>query len=162
MFRSKLINICQHYHGQVHLLFGLLAYLICIVFFNISPGFSSLFIAVIASFLPDIDHLFFYYFYGRNTHYAQTVRSYIQKFQIRKYLDYVQSHHKSNYFILSHNLLTPLGFVLLFIYFIYQNSPDAAVFSLSFAMHFIFDMAEDLLALGRLNPNWYLKFQRNI
>lgn len=155
MLHARLIKLCSTYHGLIHLLFGLLA-LFLFSFFGSIPVSGLLFlVATTGSFFPDLDHFLFYYTYGRHTNYAKTAKNFLHSFQFNQYYHFVLTNHKNNHYILSHNLLAPtLCLILVFLI----SQPLLQLFFLSTAFHFIFDVLEDLLVHGHLNPNWYLKF----
>jgi len=158
VFRSKLISICQNYHEYVHQLFGLFAFTISAALFPDYPVIYLLLVAIVASILPDIDHIFYFYIYGRRQKYATTVRSFVSKRQYHQALEYCRIHHKENYSIISHNLLTPILLIILANYFYHSFQPLFFTFCLSTSFHFVFDILEDLLVHGRLNPNWSFHF----
>ena len=162
MKRSFLVQLMENYHEYFHLGFGLVSLLITYLIFPSSGIILMFFIAVLASFLPDADHLFFIFLYGRNTEYATQVRLNLFKYGLPKAIYYVRQNHKKNNFILSHNILTPLLSLALFFYYVNHSSAYFAVFWLSFTAHFIFDIIEDYLALGGLNPNWFLRFSSKL
>lgn len=158
MYRSKLVYLMERYHEYFHLGFGIFAFGVTICIF---PGYSPLsllIVAAITSYLPDIDHLFFMFIYGRRTSYSQSVRSLLKAKKYHEALEFCRQNHKHNHFILSHNLLTPIISLFLFFYFVMSHHPILSVFFMSWTMHYVFDIVEDFLALGKLNPNWYLKF----
>jgi hypothetical protein len=114
--------------------------------------------SLIGSIIPDVDHLFYLFIYGRQDSYAKTVRQHLSSHQYSQAIDYCRTHHKNNFFILSHNLLTPIFVFLIFFYFVFPDHPILSALSLAILSHFIFDILEDLLVHGHLNPNWFLKF----
>ena len=161
MFRHQCIQFCQDYHEYVHLTLGVIS--VYLVFF-IFPEYSivKLFIAgLIGSMIPDIDHLFYLFIYGRSDKYASQVRSLLYQKKYNAAVEYCRTHHKENFFILSHNLLTPLLIIPLFYFFVVNLRPALSVFALAIISHFVFDIFEDLLVNRHLNPNWFLKFSRN-
>jgi hypothetical protein len=156
MIRRLVVQYCQSYHGLIHFLFGLLAIVLVPPQVIKDTSFVVLVaVAVVGAFFPDLDHLLFYFTYGRHTHYATKARTLLLRGQWQQYLDFVLTNHKSNHFILSHNLATP---VICYGISTISTSPLWQVFFLSCTLHFYFDIAEDFLALGRLNPNWYFRF----
>lgn len=162
MKRTILVQLMEKHHEYFHLGFGILSLLISIIIFP-STNFVMMFLlAVFASFLPDADHLFFIFLYGRQTEYATQVRHHLFSSGLPSAIEYVRQNHKKNNFILSHNILTPLLSFGLFLYFQSNNSAYLSVFWLSFTAHFVFDIIEDYLALGRLNPNWFLRFSSKL
>jgi len=161
MIKSHLVRSMERYHEYYHLGFGLACFIVVALLFPDVSKVALLIVAVIGSFVPDTDHLFFIFIYGRNTTYAIAVRNFLSKHDIPGATNYVRTNHKSNNFILSHNLLTPLIFFIFYINLVNIGQITFALFCLSFAAHFIFDIIEDLLVFGHLNPNWYLKFRRS-
>lgn len=161
MSRLKLTNLLHNRHEYFHLGFGFLSFLL--VSRLIPPGSNLLLliIAIVGSFLPDIDHLFCIYLYGRSSDYGQSLRKLINKGRLILAISYIRDHHKDNYFILSHNFLSPIISFGFCGYFMAVHSPYLAALFLAFGFHYILDISEDIIALGSLNPNWYLKFQKN-
>lgn len=162
MKRTLLVHLMEKHHEYFHLGFGLISLIITLIIFPHANFISMFFLAVLASYLPDIDHLFFIFIYGRNTEYSSGVRRELSKSGVSAAIEYCRINHKKNNFILSHNLITPLLSFSFFVYCTYTHKPYSAVFWLSFTAHFIFDLIEDYLALGRLNPNWFLRFSSKL
>ena len=160
MFRSWLIKICQNYHEYVHFFFGLISFFIVLAYFPHSSWFWLLLVALIGSIFPDIDHLFYLFGYGRHHAYSLPFHQYLKNRDISAAIEYCRQNHKFNHYILSHNLLTPVFLYLIFLYFLQSGHSLMAVFFLAMVSHFVFDVAEDFLVLGRLNSNWYLKFSQ--
>lgn len=159
MTRRQLIYICQQYHEHVHLLFGLISFFfVAALVPSYHPAFYLLIASVIGCYLPDIDHLLYFFVYGKSQKYAQKVLSLVRQSQYSAAIDYCRSHHKDNHSIVSHNLLSPFLSFIFFSWFLRLGHPILAAFFLAITSHFIFDIAEDYLVHGRLNPNWYLKF----
>lgn len=145
----------ERYHGLFHLLFGLVSLFLVSYLYSFSITPSLTFVAILASFFPDLDHFLFYYTYGRHTRYAQTAGQLFLKLKFREYYTYVTTNHKSNHYILSHNLGTP---ILCLIFGLAALSPTWKVIWFAFVFHFLFDILEDYLAKGKLNPNWFFRF----
>lgn len=161
MKRKFLVGLMERYHEHFHLGFALLSFLLVIPFFpNISVA-PALFTAILGGFLPDADHLLFIFIYGRKTEYARGVRHNLSD-SLSSAIEYVRQNHKKNNFILSHNLLVVFISLGLFLFSLSQNQAMASVFWLAFTNHFIFDIIEDFLALGRLNSNWFLRFSSKL
>ena len=147
----------EKFHGEIHLVLGILAGLLG--HYALSANlYLSLIVGVIAAFLPDIDHIFFLFFYGRKTKYATEARALLLKEGVYSYIAYCKKNHKNNTGIISHNVATLVITLCLSFYFWQFQYGLWSVFFISFSFHFIFDMAEDLLFMGKLNSNWWLKF----
>ena len=162
--RVNLAKLSVNYHGYVHLLFGLFT----LIFIRTVDrnGFSShalvlTAIAVVASFLPDVDHLFFMYIYGRKSDYAKALRSFLNHLHVKSFLRHIKDNHKYQTGIYSHNL----GSVVLSAFFTYfelvrKDNIFLATFFLAWTLHYIYDLIEDLLFFKKPNRNWYFKFNR--
>ncbi len=155
------MNASENYHEYWHFLFGLLASFIVIKGYPAQPVLPIVIVGLIMSILPDIDHILYFYVYGRNTKYSKKVRKLIKNSGISKAIKYCKKEHKNNTSIYSHNLV--MIFALLFFtkFLIIQNYNALIVVAvLSWAMHYIYDIFEDLLFFGKLNPNWFLLFNQ--
>jgi len=145
----------------VHIVLGFLCGLLVAYFSrNTSILFMSV-LGVIGSLLPDIDHLLYIYIYARKTEYARLLRIRIKNRELRELFRFASANHKLNTKIYSHNLLTVLITVIFFSYFAFaQDNYNAAAFTLGMISHYFYDIFEDWLLLGRINPNWFLLFGR--
>lgn len=163
--RKKLMTMSELHHGMLHFIFGLLAVAVVYIV-NRHPASLTVFdltsmtiIAIFGSFLPDIDHLFYIFWYGRKSEYSFVSRNFLLKRHLRDFIKYVSKNHKGNTGIYSHNLGSVLlaGFAAK--YFIHH--PDDAywaTFFTSWFFHYIYDIIEDLLFFSKLNKNWFFRF----
>lgn len=162
---KKIINflryLSQSYHYFFHFLFGGASALIVNVIAR--PQNTSflflLFIALLASALPDIDHFLFAYFYGSSSQYAKMFRHYLRRGEIGRWARFCLLNHNKNYGLYFHNILTMLVAFILVLVFIKVENLSWVVFWLAFALHFAYDILDDVLLFGRPNPNWFLSFQ---
>ena len=152
--RDNLKMFCEKYHGQVHVLFGLVVFFCVISLFSGVNPWLLFFVMIVGSFLPDIDHLFFMYWYGRSTEYSIKARKYLDKGEFGGFINYCKKNHKNNTYIISHNLLTPLAFFIFGVFAYVNGSAVGSLFWWSMSMHFVFDVLEDILFFGKLNGNW--------
>ncbi len=156
--REKLKKFSEKYHGELHVCFGLLVWLV-VWLMNRQVDTAGLFLVVLlGSFLPDIDHIFFMFFYGRNTEYARKEREFMFAGKWKELIDFGKKNHKSNTFILSHNLLTPVLFGWLAWISAGNGNWIWTGFWGAMQMHFVFDILEDWLYFGRLNGNWWFRY----
>lgn len=144
-------------HAFVGAVFGYL-------FWYFQPGYGllpSLLLGAVGAVLPDADHLFYIFTYGRKTDYAKNLRHFLKNKQLRGFQRFVMENHKFNTGIYSHNLVTLLIAAIFFSYFAFlQENYGAAIFTLGMITHYSYDIFEDWLLLGRINPNWFLLFKR--
>ena len=145
----------------LHVLVGaVLGYL----FWYFQPGFGllpSLLLGAIGAVIPDADHLFYIYTYGHKTDYAKNLRYFLRNKELREFQRFAIENHKFNTGIYSHNLVTVLMAVIFFSYFaLIQENYGASIFTLGMISHYSYDIFEDWLLLGRINPNWFLLFKR--
>ncbi|KKS03567.1 MAG: UbiA prenyltransferase [candidate division WWE3 bacterium GW2011_GWF2_41_45] len=134
------------------------------VFFYFQPAYGavpSVILGAIGAMIPDADHLFYIFTYGRKTDYAKNLRHFLRNKELRGFQRFVMENHKFNTGIYSHNLVTVLIAVIFFLYFaLAQENYGAAIFTLGMISHYSYDIFEDWLLLGRINPNWFLLFKR--
>src|SRR5687768_255484 len=103
--RKRLMNISEKHHEEFHFLFAIFTTLI--IYFIYPPETINniiiiVIIAVLGSFIPDIDHLFYIYLYGRKSDYAKISKGFIKNKHIRDFITHVKVNHKSNTGIYSH------------------------------------------------------------
>jgi hypothetical protein len=156
--RKKLMFCSEKHHMLIHLLFGIFS--VAIIYF-LDPSvnlYKASFLAALFTFLPDIDHLFFIFIYGRHSNYASKIRAFLGSKEIKKVIDFCKTNHKNNTQIYSHNFVSLFLTLLLFYYFLTIGKIYWSTVFLSWSMHYIFDLLEDLLFFSKVNPNWWLKF----
>lgn len=147
-------------HGWIHFALGS-----CVgVLFSGMYGYYLPFlflVAVIGAFLPDIDHLVYLFTYGKDSNYSIEARQILFQSGFAKYIEYCKENHKNNTGIVSHNMLTVFLMIFLALYF--QGIGNVILMTLFWSMsfHFIFDMSEDLIFFGKLNGNWWLRFNKS-
>lgn len=162
--RLNLAKLSGDLHGYFHLLFGLFTLLFIRQLDGKAFSSHSLLLIVIAlgaSFLPDIDHLFCIYIYGRKSDYAKALRSFLRHLHLKGFLRHIKENHKSHTQVYSHNI----GSIILSAFFTYfemvrRDNIFLATFFLAFTLHYLYDFIEDLLFFKKPNKNWYFKFNR--
>ena len=111
-------------------------------------------LSVFGSLLPDSDHLAYFLGYGRHEGYSKQVKELLKNRQWRMVTVFMESGHKYNTSLASHN-----------VYFMAILLAGALVFSLyevrvgvillgAMLIHYVFDITDDLIQLGAINPNW--------
>jgi hypothetical protein len=163
--RTKLMKLTEAQHGYFHLLFGVFAFLIGYMRepeFFLQHFWSLVLICLLGTFIPDIDHFFYYYGYGRKKDYAILCREFLRKRDFKGFFKFVKGNHKQNTGIYSHNLGS---FFLAAFFTVYElNKRDnifMSMFFLAWTFHYLFDILEDILFFKKLNKNWFFIFNKN-
>ena len=148
----------HRYHHLFHAFFGITIGLGYAYFFAPSYWFVYSLVGAAASILPDLEHFFYFFWFGRNDSYAQDVKKHLMRKEFCLAVKYCANNHKTLNGLPLHNIFTPVV-LLLFAIPAHQNHlPVLAVICLSLASHYLYDIFEDLVLLGRVNSNWFFKF----
>lgn len=116
-------------------------------------------ISVVGSIIPDLDHMVYFFTYGKKDPYTKTIFSFIKKRKWSILISYIESGHKHNTNLAFHNIYA-VGVLAISACILYIYDYRAGVVLLgSMILHFLFDIAEDVLLLGTVNKNW-LRFGR--
>ncbi|MBI5621197.1 hypothetical protein HY949_05425 [Candidatus Gottesmanbacteria bacterium] len=140
-------------HHAYHLLIGLAwAWLLREVWGEFQPKWIIL--SLIASELPDIDHVLYFFTYGKQDPYSKLVKTLFVNRQWRMLWYTIDTGHKYNTNLATHNYFTILVLTTLsLIAFIFERQ-SSVVFLGSMVLHYCFDILDDLLILGSVNANW--------
>lgn len=143
----------QARHMAYHVMLGLLwAWYLREVWgeFNIVWVITS----VIGSLLPDIDHLNYFLGYGRSDSYTQQVFGYIRRQEWRNLFQYIATGHKTNTSLSYHNVYV-VGILVAFVFCAsFVDWQIGVVLFGAMVSHYLFDIADDFVQLGGINPNW--------
>jgi ABC-type dipeptide/oligopeptide/nickel transport system permease subunit len=146
---------------SLHIIFGLLSGIFIFFLFPNLNFVAIIVLSILGSILPDLDHFLFLFVYGRHTKYARMLRGYLIKLDYKNFSIFAKKNHKSNYFILSHNILSPIIFLLLTVFCVFfLQAYYWGAFWIGCFSHFLFDILEDMLHNGKLNPNWFFRFAK--
>lgn len=110
--------------------------------------------AVVGSVLPDVDHLNYFFGYGRRDSYTQQIFSYLRNHEWRSLFHFMSTGHKYNTSLSYHNIYV---MALLAVFAACASLIDWQVGVVLFGAmvsHYLFDMADDIVQLGGINPNW--------
>ena len=155
---ASIKRISQEFHMYIHLIFGALAYFLYTWINPSASSFMNFLFALISNILPDIDHLLFFFVYGSKTDYSISVKKLLKSHQYKKAAKYCMENHKKNTSIISHNILSFAFFLIICSVSIFTKNNTLGIIALSWSYHYLFDMVEDYLFFGKLNPNWMLRF----
>lgn len=111
-------------------------------------------VSVIGSLLPDADHLLYFITYGRKDIYTQNIKSLFRNHQWRDLTVFMENGHKYQTNLTSHNIyFVCLLIVLSAVSFLVEWEVGFILF-VAMVIHYLFDIADDFLVLGTINPNW--------
>ena len=110
--------------------------------------------AVAGSLLPDMDHLNYFFRHGRNDSYTRQVVSYIKERQWRMLFSFLSTGHKFNTSLSYHNVYMVVVFLSLAAGASFVDWQVGVVLFGAVISHYLFDMADDIVQLGGINPNW--------
>lgn len=115
--------------------------------------------AIVGSLLPDIDHLFYFFTYGRKDPYTKSIRGLIRDKEWRRLVKFIEIGHKHNTSLAFHNIYVIAGMLAVSAISFFFDWRTATVLFGSMVTHYAFDILEDIILLGRINSNW-LRFGR--
>lgn len=158
--RNKLVEKSQTYHILIHILLGLICALIISREFQGENLFLLLICGFLGNTLPDLDHVIYYLTYGKDSEYSQIIKLFIKERDFKEVKDFLRENHKYLTGLYSHTILSPLIIGFLTYFFYTKNKIYLATLFLSITVHFSYDILEDLLFFKRLNPNWFMHFNK--
>lgn len=158
--RNRLIEKSQAYHILIHVLLGLISALVISKNFENENLYLLLFLGFLGNTLPDLDHVIYYLTYGKDSEYSQIIKLFIKERDFREVKKFLRENHKYLTGLYSHTILSPIISSFLTYLFLTKNKVYFATFFLSITVHFLYDITEDLLFFKRLNPNWFMHFNR--
>jgi hypothetical protein len=140
-------------HMLIHLFLGLLwAWFLRELWQEFNTKWVIL--AMFGSWLPDADHVVYFFTYGKRDPYSNAIREFIKTRQWRVLIRFVETGHKYNTNLSFHNLYITLGFFgACILSYLYDWKTSVVIFG-AMVSHYLFDIAEDIVVLGYVNPNW--------
>jgi hypothetical protein len=110
--------------------------------------------AVIGSVLPDVEHIYYFLGYGRNDSYTGQVIIYLKGREWRNLVHFMATGHKHNTSLAYHNVYTVGFLIIISAAASFIDWEVGVVLFGAMVSHYLFDMADDLVQLGAINPNW--------
>lgn len=111
-------------------------------------------LAVLGSLLPDIDHFYYFLGYGKLDPYTKVIKEMIKNRQWRAVTVFIEAGHKREAYTAAHNYyVMALLLAVSLLSSRYDWEAGVILFG-AMLIHYLFDVADDLLVLGRVNPNW--------
>jgi len=158
--RLKVRKLTEDHHMLIHFLLGVIVALFSQRFFPDANLQRLLIAGFLGSFIPDIDHIFFLFMYGKNSKYAKHSKFILSHDGFKAWVNFCKLNHKKNTQLFSHNIIFAISAVLISLWFLVErDSISMFVFMFAWFMHYIFDIFEDYIFFGKLNSNWTLKFK---
>lgn len=117
-------------------------------------NFSYILLAAAGSVLIDVDHLLYWFLYGKNDWLAKEVRRLIRQGQLRNVWLLIKYNHKYNTGLATHNIYFIGFFFLLSITSFQFDWKTGVVLFGATVLHLLFDVTDDLWVLGHVNDNW--------
>jgi hypothetical protein len=152
-------KLSEKYHMVIHVLFAFSA-LLPFYIFEIRLANTVIWITPIVALLPDIEHLVFFGTYGRKSSYTQEACKVLQKQGFKALIKHLSKSHKTLTSLYLHNGLTMILFFALGVGLFTHGIFTLSYLCLILTSHYLYDILEDLLINGKVNPNWVLKFNR--
>lgn len=141
-------------HHIVHILLGMLwFFLLDRTWHNLTLYHFGL--AILGSELPDFEHLYYFYIHGRHDDYSIKARLYIKNREWRTLTLFLENNHKSLTTLRLHSLIWIFVLMCGIIVSFASDQFTAVVLLGSMLSHYCFDIVDDFLFLGHLNPNWF-------
>jgi hypothetical protein len=111
-------------------------------------------ISVFGSLLPDTEHLLYFFTYGRKDAYTRNLRKFLWEHEWRVATLCVEKGHKNKTRLRFHNIYI-IGLLLLLasLCFISDRNSWVVLFG-AMVIHYTFDIFDDIITLGYINPNW--------
>lgn len=113
-----------------------------------------IFLALLGSVLPDADHLFYLFTYGKKDFFSSTVKTMVKKREWRNLVVFIEHGHKHNTELTYHNVYF-IGLLLVTtMVFVFLDLKSWVVIFGAMVIHYIFDIVDDIAVLGYVNSNW--------
>lgn len=111
-------------------------------------------LAIFGSLVPDADHILYFFTYGKSNPYSQLAKEFLKAREWRILTTFIENGHKSQTQLLSHNFyFMAVLFTLALASSLYEWRSGIILFG-AMLIHYSFDIFDDLMILGNLNPNW--------
>ncbi len=143
----------QARHMAYHVMLGLLwAWFLRELWGEFNPKWVIT--AVVGSVLPDIEHLNYFLGYGRSDSYTQQIITYLKNHEWRNLFYFIATGHKNNTSLAYHNIYMVAFLILFSVVASFFDWQVGVVLFGAMVSHYLFDMVDDIVQLGGVNPNW--------
>lgn len=140
-------------HAWTHVILGICwLYVLSLFMPQVMHHYVGL--AILGALIPDSEHFFYIFFLKRNSPYSKTIKHLLKNKEVKETIKFINQNHKKNSFLPFHHMLVPVIVAIVAIVAFYGQKEGTLVFWGAIATHYIYDMFDDMLYLGHLNPNW--------
>jgi hypothetical protein len=108
----------------------------------------------VGSLLPDVEHIYYHLILNRKKPYSREIKVLLKNREIGNLIKFLEENHKKSSFLPFHHVFVA-GMALLATLnaFIYGRE-GTVVFLGAITLHYLLDIGDDVMMLGKLNPNW--------
>lgn len=145
--------IWQSKHELFHMLLGVAWAWVLREIWN-EFSIKWLFFSILGSLLPDIDHVFYFFTYGKKNWYSQQVKLFLRSREWRNLVKFLSVGHKTNTGLATHNIFIIFLLIITSIVCLFFEWKAWVVVIGAMLTHFLFDIIDDLATDGQLNSNW--------
>ena len=140
-------------HGFYHVLLGLVwAWFLREVWQQFNVRWIT--VSIIGSLLPDLDHFFYFFVYGRKDMYSKQVKSFLRSREWRILTKFLETGHKYQTDLATHNFYFMIFLLLLSLLSFFYDWKVGIVLFGAMLTHYLFDVFDDIVTLGYINVNW--------
>ena len=111
-------------------------------------------VSIFGSLLPDSEHLIYFLTYGRKDAYTRNIRAFLRNHQWRIVTVFIEKGHKHNTRLRFHNVYIILFLLALTTICLLFDWNSWVVLFGAMVIHYVFDIFDDFVTLGRINSNW--------
>ena len=113
-----------------------------------------IYLSIFFSLLPDMEHMLYFFSYGKADPYTRQIKQYMKNGHWRMVTVYIENGHKHQTDLSYHNFYV-IAFLLVAtsLAFFFDKQSWTVVFG-AMVIHYLFDVVDDFMMLGKLNPNW--------
>ena len=140
-------------HELTHLLMGIF----WIKFLSsVNPNVTAQFIplALFGSLFPDLEHFYFHFVSNRKNPYSMEVKKLLRGRQFTNLMLFLENNHKKESYLPLHHVFVPIVALVVTLCAFMAGMEGVVVFLGSVALHYAFDIVDDIIFLHKLNPNW--------
>ncbi len=140
-------------HEFYHMLLGLIwAWFLREIWRQLNAEWIA--VSVIGSLIPDLDHFFYFFIYGRKDMYSEQVKNFFRSREWRILWKFLETGHKYQTELATHNYYFMIVLLLLSLTSFLYNWKIAVVLFGAMLIHYLFDVFDDIVTLGYINTNW--------
>jgi len=111
-------------------------------------------VSIVGSLLPDLDHFFYFFIYGRKELYTKQIKNLLKNHEWRILTKFLETGHKYQTDLATHNFyFVTFLFLLSLASFFYDWKIGVVLFG-AMLTHYLFDIFDDIMILGYINVNW--------